>query len=218
MGCAASGCTEFKDWNHGFVWCAAQLGNISVFYKQRASLFYPVIAFTVPTILTRIPLSLLSAMAYSLITYFTVGFAPDAGRRAPSSLCDCRVAWSWRPASLKRITAASAACGRRSMHACICAQAASGALFVSSMSTQARARNATFLRGNSQAGLQEGCRVCTRRFFLYFLIMALVNQVAITLFRTIGAIGRAAVLCNVASFIYIAFTLMLCGFIIVQGF
>lgn len=60
-------------------------------------------------------------------------------------------------------------------------------------------------------------RVWLRRFFLYFLIMALINQVAITLFRTIGAIGRAAVLCNVASFIYIAFTLMLCGFIITEG-
>ena len=53
-----------------------------MFYKQRASLFYPVTAFTVPTVLTRIPLSLVSAMAYTLITYFTVGFAPDAGRCA----------------------------------------------------------------------------------------------------------------------------------------
>ena len=59
--------------------------------------------------------------------------------------------------------------------------------------------------------------MCPCSFFLYFLVMALVNQVAITLFRAIGAIGRAAVLCNVAAFIYIAFTLMLCGFIIIQG-
>ena len=173
------------------------------------------IAFTVPTILTRIPLSLLSAMAYSLITYFTVGFAPDAGRCAPTFVClqGCLV-----PAAgnLEDVLPPSSACAAQGMHACICAQAANGALFVTSMSSGARARTAT--RAIPQAGLQKKYRVCARRFFLYFLIMALVNQVAITLFRTIGAIGRAAVLCNVASFIYIAFTLMLCGFIIVQGF
>jgi hypothetical protein len=61
---------------------AVQLGNISVFYKQRACLFYPVVAFTLPTILLRIPLSIALAMVYALISYFTVGFAPDAGRCA----------------------------------------------------------------------------------------------------------------------------------------
>lgn len=55
------------------------------------------------------------------------------------------------------------------------------------------------------------------RFFLYFLIMFLVNQTSITVFRATAAIGRAMVLCNVVAFIYIAYSLMLCGFIITKG-
>lgn len=34
------------------------------------------------------------------------------------------------------------------------------------------------------------------------------------MFRAMAAIGRAVVLCNVVAFVYIAYTLMLCGFII----
>ncbi|EIE26053.1 ATP-binding cassette transporter [Coccomyxa subellipsoidea C-169] len=107
------------------------LGNISVFYKQRSNLFYPVTSFSLPTILLRIPLSAVSAMLWTVMTYFVVGFAPDPGR-----------------------------------------------------------------------------------FFLYFLIHGLVNQTSITIFRATAAIGRAVVLCNVVAFIYIAYSLMLCGFII----
>ena len=65
---------------HACMHAPVQLGNIGVFYKQRACLFYPVAAFTLPTILLRIPLSVVLAFVYALITYFTIGFAPDAGR------------------------------------------------------------------------------------------------------------------------------------------
>lgn len=61
-----------------------QLGNISVFYKQRSNLFYPVTSFSMPTILLRIPLSATSALLWTLMTYFVVGFAPDAGRLVKS--------------------------------------------------------------------------------------------------------------------------------------
>ncbi len=56
-----------------------------------------------------------------------------------------------------------------------------------------------------------------RRFFLYFVIMFLVNQTSMTIFRAVAAIGRAVVLCNVIAFIYIAYSLMLCGFIVTHG-
>ena len=56
-----------------------------------------------------------------------------------------------------------------------------------------------------------------RRFFLYVWIAFLINQTATAAFRTIAAVLRAPVLCNVASFLYIAFTLLLNGFIIPQG-
>lgn len=44
--------------------------------------------------------------------------------------------------------------------------------------------------------------------------MFLVNQTSMIIFRALAAIGRAVVLCNVIGFIYIAYSLMLCGFII----
>ena len=103
------------------------------------------------------------------------------------------------------------------MHACTCTKHPWCTLHFSICVKFQGHKIGRFLRSHLHVGYKKDA-VCARRFFLYFLIMALINQVAITLFRTIGAIGRAAVLCNVASFIYIAFTLMLCGFIIVQGF
>jgi hypothetical protein len=56
-----------------------------------------------------------------------------------------------------------------------------------------------------------------RSFFEYFIILALINQTGITIFRAIGAIGRAPVLCNVAAFLFIAYSLLLCGFTITQS-
>lgn len=47
--------------------------------------------------------------------------------------------------------------------------------------------------------------------------MTLINQTGITVFRAIAAIGRAVVLCNVLAFVYIAYALLLCGFIIPYG-
>ena len=53
--------------------------------------------------------------------------------------------------------------------------------------------------------------------FEYWAIMTLINQTGITVFRAIAAIGRAVVLCNVLAFIYIAYALLFCGFIIPLG-
>jgi hypothetical protein len=58
----------------------AQLGNISVFYKQKSNLFYPVTSYSLPSTLLRIPLSAVSALLWTVMTYFVVGFAPDVGR------------------------------------------------------------------------------------------------------------------------------------------
>ena len=60
-------------------------------------------------------------------------------------------------------------------------------------------------------------RICLCRLFEYFAIITLINQVGITVFRAIAAIGRAVVLCNVLAFVYIAYALLLCGFIIPLG-
>ena len=69
--------------------------------------------------------------------------------------------------------------------------------------------------GPSSGAAVTGYSSC--RLFEYFAIITLINQVGITVFRAIAAIGRAVVLCNVLAFVYIAYALLLCGFIIPLG-
>ena len=91
-----------------------QVQRLPVFYKQRDNLFYPVChqragcialashpcvvvradcfhavqvwAFVLPVTLLRLPYSLLEAVIWTVITYFAIGFAPDAGRVSCASL------------------------------------------------------------------------------------------------------------------------------------
>lgn len=66
------------------LFCAAQLSTISVFYKQRNNFFFPVTSYALPTVLLRVPLSVATGIIFTALTYFVVGFAPDAGRCALS--------------------------------------------------------------------------------------------------------------------------------------
>ncbi len=50
------------------------------FYKQRDNLFYPAWAFALPVTLLRIPYSLVESFILTIIIYWSVGLAPDAGR------------------------------------------------------------------------------------------------------------------------------------------
>ncbi|XP_058192549.1 ABC transporter G family member 29-like isoform X2 [Rhododendron vialii] len=54
--------------------------RLPVFYKHRDLLFYPTWAFTLPTFLLRIPISVLESIAWTVVTYYTIGFAPEASR------------------------------------------------------------------------------------------------------------------------------------------
>lgn len=65
---------------NGFAEMALTIQRLPVFYKQRDLLFYPPWAFVLPTWLLRLPLSLYESLIWLLITYFTIGFAPEAGR------------------------------------------------------------------------------------------------------------------------------------------
>ncbi len=57
-----------------------QLSTISVFYKQRNNYFFPVTSYALPTVLLRVPLSVVTGIIFTALTYFVVGFAPDVGR------------------------------------------------------------------------------------------------------------------------------------------
>ncbi|KAK4478717.1 hypothetical protein RD792_014215 [Penstemon davidsonii] len=65
---------------NGMAELAMTMFRLPVFFKQRDFLFYPAWAFGLPIYLLRIPLSLLESAIWVVITYYTIGFAPAAGR------------------------------------------------------------------------------------------------------------------------------------------
>ncbi|KAK6136023.1 hypothetical protein DH2020_030233 [Rehmannia glutinosa] len=54
--------------------------RLPVFFKQRDALFYPAWAFSLPIWVLRIPLSLMESLIWIVLTYYTIGFAPEASR------------------------------------------------------------------------------------------------------------------------------------------
>ncbi|XP_020584448.1 ABC transporter G family member 42-like [Phalaenopsis equestris] len=65
---------------NGFAELALALLRLPVFYKQRELLFYPTWIFSVPNCIIRIPISILESAVWVMMTYFTIGFAPEADR------------------------------------------------------------------------------------------------------------------------------------------
>ncbi|CAE5962645.1 unnamed protein product [Arabidopsis arenosa] len=65
---------------NGFAEMAMMVSRLPVFYKQRDLLFYPSWTFTLPTFLLGIPSSIIESTAWMVVTYYSIGFAPDAGR------------------------------------------------------------------------------------------------------------------------------------------
>ncbi|XP_010519283.1 PREDICTED: ABC transporter G family member 39-like [Tarenaya hassleriana] len=65
---------------NGMAELALTVMRLPVFYKQRDCLFYPPWAFALPVWVLRIPISLLESGIWIILTYYTVGFAPSAGR------------------------------------------------------------------------------------------------------------------------------------------
>ncbi|GFY97083.1 pleiotropic drug resistance 1 [Actinidia rufa] len=65
----------------GFAELSLTIQRLPVFYKQRDLLFHPPWAFTLPTFLLRIPISVLESIIWMVLTYYTIGFAPEASRQ-----------------------------------------------------------------------------------------------------------------------------------------
>lgn len=65
---------------NGFAELAMTIQRFPVFYKQRDLMFHPVWAFTLPTFLLRIPISVFESVVWVVVTYYTIGFAPEASR------------------------------------------------------------------------------------------------------------------------------------------
>uniref|UniRef100_A0A803L4L5 ABC transporter domain-containing protein n=1 Tax=Chenopodium quinoa TaxID=63459 RepID=A0A803L4L5_CHEQI len=54
--------------------------RLPVFFKQRDLYFYPAWAYAIPATILKIPLSILLAVIWTSLTYYTIGYAPEVGR------------------------------------------------------------------------------------------------------------------------------------------
>lgn len=65
---------------NGFAELSMTIQRLPVFYKQRDLLFHPPWVFTLPTFLLRVPISVVESVVWTVMTYYTIGFAPEASR------------------------------------------------------------------------------------------------------------------------------------------
>ncbi|KAH6782331.1 pleiotropic drug resistance 1 [Perilla frutescens var. hirtella] len=65
---------------NGYVEISLTIQRLPVFYKLRDLMFHPTWAFAIPHLLLRIPISLFESVVWTVTTYYTIGFAPEASR------------------------------------------------------------------------------------------------------------------------------------------
>lgn len=65
---------------NGFSELALSIIKLPVFYKQRDLLFFPAWAYSLPTWILKIPITLVEAFVWVCMTYYVMGFESDAGR------------------------------------------------------------------------------------------------------------------------------------------
>ncbi|XP_071718388.1 ABC transporter G family member 29-like [Rutidosis leptorrhynchoides] len=65
---------------NGFPELPMTIERLPVLYKHRDLRFHPTWAYTVPTILLRVPISLIESTVWTILTYYVIGFAPEASR------------------------------------------------------------------------------------------------------------------------------------------
>ncbi|CAN6442072.1 unnamed protein product [Victoria cruziana] len=65
---------------NGFAELSMTIAKLPVFYKQRDLLFYPSWAYSLPTWITKIPLSIVEAAIWVFMTYYVVGYDPSTAR------------------------------------------------------------------------------------------------------------------------------------------
>ncbi|KAH0773181.1 hypothetical protein KY290_010318 [Solanum tuberosum] len=65
---------------NGYSELSLTIQTLPMFYKHRDNLFYPPWAFTLPTILLKVPIIVFESVVWTATTYYTIGFAPKASR------------------------------------------------------------------------------------------------------------------------------------------
>ncbi|XAR52748.1 hypothetical protein NMG60_11020974 [Bertholletia excelsa] len=64
----------------GFPELPLTVSRLAVFYKQRDLYFYPAWAYAIPATILKVPLSLLEALLWTSLTYYVIGYSPEAAR------------------------------------------------------------------------------------------------------------------------------------------
>jgi len=145
---------------NGFTELPITISRLPVFYKHRDNYFHPAWAFSIPNWILRIPYSLIEAVVWSCVVYYTVGFAPTADRyRLPLT---CRL-------------------------------------------------NSTLAIGHVRI-IQIFCR-----FFRFMLLLFSVHQMALGLFRMMGAVARDMTIANTFGSAALLAIFLLGGFIVPKG-
>ncbi|CAM6100567.1 unnamed protein product [Calypogeia fissa] len=65
---------------NGFAELSMTIVRLPVFYKQRDLYFFPPWTFSLPKFIQSIPISILESTIWIVLTYYTIGFAPNVGR------------------------------------------------------------------------------------------------------------------------------------------
>ncbi|OIW15880.1 hypothetical protein TanjilG_04415 [Lupinus angustifolius] len=63
---------------NGFSELPLTIARLPVFYKHRDHLFHPPWTYTLPNFLLRLPISVMESIVWTVITYYSIGFAPAA--------------------------------------------------------------------------------------------------------------------------------------------
>ena len=54
--------------------------RLPVFFKRRDLCFYPAWAYAIPATILKVPLCVLAASLWTVLTYYTIGYTPEGGR------------------------------------------------------------------------------------------------------------------------------------------
>ncbi|XP_028784726.1 ABC transporter G family member 31 [Neltuma alba] len=65
---------------NGFSELPLMISRLPVFYKQRDNFFYTAMAWSSSSWLLRVPYSVIEALVWTVVVYYSIGFAPAAGR------------------------------------------------------------------------------------------------------------------------------------------
>ncbi|XP_068663114.1 pleiotropic drug resistance protein 3-like [Aristolochia californica] len=64
----------------GFPEVSMTISRLPIFFKQRDFYLYPSWAYAIPAFIVKIPISILQALVWTVLTYYVIGYSPEAWR------------------------------------------------------------------------------------------------------------------------------------------